>query len=77
MTDDALVWFARQAETLGFARVLVAAELLDTPEAVLDFFEKPYRYDPEHQIWDVCRRPTSGSIGWNWFIRKLEQEGHL
>jgi hypothetical protein len=55
-----------------FGSILVAADVLDTPHLVLDYFEKPHKWDPEFQLWDACNRPESGEIvGWDWFVAKL------
>jgi hypothetical protein len=42
------VWYADPDQVLQFARVLVRADHLDSIDHVLDYFEKPYNWDPEH-----------------------------
>ena len=58
-------------EVLTFGRILVAADWFDTPQNLLDYFEKPYKWDREHELWVGCDRPEVESQGWPWFLVKL------
>jgi hypothetical protein len=71
-------WYAEPDQVLTFGRVLADAELLDddTAKAAFDYIEKPYKWDPEHAIWDVSGHPTSDADdNWRWkkFLRGVEQ----
>ena len=66
-------WFASIEEAFTFAGVLVRADRLDTPQLVLDYFEKPYKWSPEHDNWVACDRPDLDDEGWTTFLKMLEE----
>jgi hypothetical protein len=72
------VWYADPDQVLAFGRVLADADLLeaDTAAAAFDYIDKPFKWDPEHAIWDVSGRPTSDpEQNWQWkrFLHGVEQ----
>jgi hypothetical protein len=67
-------WTTNHTELLRFAHVLVDAGSLTDAKEVLYFFEKPWKWDQEHQIWDGCHRPDTERGDWSWFVRKLDRE---
>jgi hypothetical protein len=46
---------------LTFARILAAADALESARDVLDYIAAPGKYDPEHDLWNRtgCPRPPS------------------
>jgi hypothetical protein len=73
MTATDSRWFADPNEVIEFAGILVRADWLDTAQEVLDYLEKPHKYDPEYELWVGCGRPDLDDQGWDWFARKLEE----
>jgi hypothetical protein len=68
------VWVNDSTEVLAFAHVLTDAGHLNDIQDALYFFEKPHKWEREHEIWNGCDRPTHGDEGWDWFLRKLDRE---
>jgi hypothetical protein len=72
-------WINDHWQLCEFARVLVDADpSFDAAQQVCDFFEKPYKWEAEHQIWVDSGRPTSdknesGFDRWDEFCEHLEQ----
>jgi hypothetical protein len=65
-------WTADHANLVGLADVLVDAGWLDTAKDVVYFFQKPWKYDEQWQLWDACQQPGLGDTNWAWFTAKLE-----
>lgn len=57
-TED---WFMTHTEIVAFARSLVASGEFDT-EALLGYFEKPWKWSAEHEIWCKAGRPDEISF---------------
>lgn len=72
--DVGTQWIADRVEILTFAGILVRADWLDTAQEVLDYFEKPWKWTVERELWIACGRPDFDDEGWNWFTAKLEQQ---
>jgi hypothetical protein len=69
-------WYANHSELTEFGSVLIEASFLDTVEDLQYFYEKPWKYDNEHETWEGCGKPSDRTDeGWEWFLRKLEQNG--
>jgi hypothetical protein len=66
-------WYASYPNVIGFAGILVRANELDSATEVLDYLEKPHKWDPEYELWVGCGHPDLDDQGWNWFTRKLEE----
>lgn len=67
-------WWNDHAELVTFARVLAGAGAFDHDdrqrkaiEQVVFYFEKPWRYDDEHEAWTRLGRPA--------IVEDLEQLG--
>jgi hypothetical protein len=60
--EDEAWWWCDPQEVIDFAHVLVDAEELgDCQHAVIDFFEKPWKWDREHRVWRDNGRPDLAS----------------
>jgi hypothetical protein len=60
-------------DTFALGAALVRAGYLDTPQLVLDYFEKPLSWADEYALWVTRGRPGEpGDAGWDWFCRRLE-----
>lgn len=66
-------WAGDHAELLELARALVAAEWLTNADEVLDFMEKPHKWDSCRQAWVTSGRPTLESAGWEMFTARLRR----
>jgi hypothetical protein len=61
-------------DEFALASALVAANYLDTPQSVLDYFSKPWNYSPEFGLWDSLGRPGDRcDEGWYEFYDKLAE----
>lgn len=59
------------ALTFAVARMLVSADWFTTAEEVLDYFDKPHRYQPEADLWIDAGRPSLDEPGWDLFAARL------
>lgn len=75
------VWYADARQVLAFAHVLNDADRLDTIDHVLDYFEKPWDWDPEHAKWVEHGSPyprpdpltdAEGRAKWDTFVEALD-----
>lgn len=59
MSDDR--WFDDGDQVLRFARILVASDAFTEPDEVVDYFEEPWKWDGEYQLWERsgCPDPPS------------------
>lgn len=66
------VWFQHSDERNTFARVLVEAGLVPDVDGILDFYEKPYKWDDDYALWVRFGRPTSDDeIVWEKFVDEV------
>jgi hypothetical protein len=66
-------WTTDHTELCRLAAVLLYTRPDTTPLAVLEFFERPWKWEPEHQIWVDCGRPdNSEDAGWESFVARLD-----
>lgn len=67
-------WDESFAEVLRFGRVLNNAEEFDNPSEVLYYFEKPYKWDREHETWSEMGEPyDDGDDSWSEFVEYLDE----
>lgn len=69
------VWTADHDAVMGFARFLVGYGTLATPYDVLSFFEKPYKWSPEHARWVRAGRPEEEAAPDDLFETVGDDEG--
>lgn len=60
-------------DTLAAARMLIDADRLYTLEELLYFFEKPWKYQTEAELWTHAGRPGPDDQGWDLFLARLER----
>lgn len=63
-TDNEIVEFAKQMHK-------AAVEPFDTAAGVLEFFEAPWKWAKEFELWSTLPRPHEGEHGWEFFIETL------
>ena len=64
-------WITDHDELCRFAAVLLYVHR-SSAQDILYFFEKPWKWEPEHQIWVDCGRPDSAEDeGWEAFLDQL------
>lgn len=69
-----MAWTTDLAELVAFASVAIDAALIeDTAKDMLYFFEKPQKWEPEHELWVNANRPVIGDDGWPFFCRQLDR----
>jgi hypothetical protein len=65
-------WIHDPDEVLAFGRVLVDSDELDSARDVLDYIEKPQKWNNEHELWEHNGSPCdSTERGWDEFLRGL------
>lgn len=60
-----------ESRTVQAADMLIAADYLSTPEEVLDFFAKPWKWDTEIALWVAAGSPAAQDPGWALFAARL------
>jgi len=66
-------WFHNPNSVLMFGGALVRVDYFDSAKDLLYYFEKPWKWTTEHELWEGCNRPDLDEEGWDWFLRKLEE----
>ncbi|MBF6422912.1 hypothetical protein IU436_29800 [Nocardia farcinica] len=59
-------WYADHAALVGFAHILTAADWLTTPTEVIDYFDKPWKWDDLHTLWTAAGRPAPDTNPDSW-----------
>jgi hypothetical protein len=73
-----MTWTDDFAEVVVFGHVLVTTNELDDARSVLDYFEKPHKWQPEYELWIEAGRPREASdAGWAQFTHNLQWLGGL
>jgi len=69
-------WIKDTRNQVALAHALNEAGWFENPREVIDFFEKPWKFDPEWILWESTGKPTADDDegAWGWFIKKLEQQ---
>jgi len=58
---------------LEFLQAMIAAGEFRDPERVLDFLEKPYKWQDEYDCWLANGKPLDASeVGWEEFLLGIE-----
>ena len=55
-------WVTSEDEVWELGNDMVSAGIITTLEGLLGYFEKPWRWDLEHEWWVANGRPDSGGI---------------
>lgn len=73
-------WWNDHKELAEVARMLVAAERLNCivdggeGDDLLDFLEKPWKWEVDRDLWIGAGRPTRDDPGWALFVDHLERD---
>ncbi len=59
--DTSEPWYSDHREVVALASILVDADWLSTPRDVVDFFDRPWKYDDQLKIWAAAGRPQPPS----------------
>jgi len=59
---SAPAWHEERGEVLAFARAMSAAHEFDGPDGVIYYFEKPWKWDREHDAWVLAGRPDAFEV---------------
>lgn len=68
-----LEWSDGRGELAAVARMLVDVEVLESAIDVVDFVEKPWKWEPEREAWVGAGRPGREDPGWDLFAARLER----
>lgn len=63
-TDSELLEFAKQMHK-------ASVEGFDTAQGVLDYFEAPWKWAKEFELWSTLPRPHEGDHGWTYFCETI------
>jgi len=66
-------WCADHDNLVSFATALAQGDWLSTPNDVIEFFAKPWKFTNEFELWDGCGRPQADDASWSWFVAKLDK----
>ena len=66
-------WYESHQTLVEFGYWLVGNAYITDILEVLYYFEKPWKWTTEHELWEGCNRPDLDEEGWDWFLRKLEE----
>lgn len=72
-TTDTTRWFDDPDQVLAFGGLLVAAGEFDTAQSLLDYIEKPWKWDRERDQWIAHGRPNAedNPEQWQAFVELL------
>lgn len=70
MTEDE--WTNDRGELVDVGRMLNDAGCFPTPEDVLNYFEKPWKWSNERELWVAADRPSPSDRGWELFAARLD-----
>ena len=61
---------ASHGDVVAFARVMreVGADGFDDPSVVIDYFQTPWKWAREFELWTVLDRPGEDDTGWATFV---------
>lgn len=59
---------AKYDELTSFARVLLAAGVLETTENLQDYYEAPYKWNQEYRLWTHYEEPREDDPPWDAFV---------
>lgn len=68
-------WYDDRERLRAFASVLVDEYILRGTPDVLDFIEKPWKWNEEFTIWQKWEYPQKGDSNWDIFLEELSQKG--
>ena len=68
--NDNTEWWEDRSYVTEFGRLLYEADILDIAPLIMDYFEKPWKWTPEHEAWVALDRPTPEGGDWDRFIRE-------
>jgi hypothetical protein len=54
-------WYADHSDVVRFATILVESAWLPTPSDVVEFFARPWKWEPQFQAWEAAGRPEPPS----------------
>jgi hypothetical protein len=67
------MWYENHATLVAFGRVMTKVDGWGAEE-VLDYFEEPWKWEPEHTDWSHRGRPHGPEDdGWELFVKAMEK----
>ena len=76
LTEAGGNWEEKHDVVVRLANVLVDADYFTEPKHVIWYFEAPYKYDPEYEIWDFLGQPGEGDKKWDTFVSAMGEKDH-
>lgn len=58
LLESPTTWYADHSTLVGFAHILTAADKFPATTDVIDYFDKPWKWDPDHALWAAAGRPA-------------------
>lgn len=66
-------WTDGHKELAEVAGMLVDLQALDSAEDVVDFLEKPWKWETERDAWISADRPHPTDAGWELFTARTQR----
>jgi len=66
-------WYNNFDQVVTFAIILNDAMIFETPTDAIDYFEKPWNWTNEFNLWQSLKEPTIESDNWEEFVTQLYQ----
>lgn len=64
-------WYNSYTKIRTFALALVQAKILETPDEVIDYLNRPSEYDEAYQYWDELGSPGPKDPEWKTWVASL------
>jgi len=72
-TSEVHPWHGANSKIAAFARILYAADWLNSIPETIDYFEMPYKWDKEYGLWVGQGQPDADSDErWDTFTALLD-----
>ncbi len=62
-------WYDDRDELIAFGHVLLGVDHWFDAKMMLYYFEKPWKYNPEYELWLGHQKPTPEDENWELFER--------
>ena len=61
-------WYSHEDQVVAFGRDLLAGNVISSTTGLLEYFEKPWHWQPEHDWWETHGR-TDNPNDWTEYDR--------
>lgn len=65
-------WYSSYTKIRSFALALVQAKVLESPQEVLEYLNRPSDYDEAYQYWEELGSPGPREENWKTWVDSLD-----